>query len=86
MKHEEQIPPKLAAQMRQWSNYDHWAEGGLLGLVAILALLEASGLLGSWRNLWPGLLLVAGLLLVVSMHSLFLIDMSLGQIVWFAGR
>ena len=50
----------------QWtSNLAHWIEGGMFGIVAVIALLQALGYAKSKsaQYLWPGLVLIAGLFL-----------------------
>ena len=64
MASEQALPEDIAALMRRWSNWGHWAEGWLLGVVGVVAILEATGALsGGWQYLWPAFLVVAGLLL-----------------------
>ena len=51
----------IAATQRRLSNIAHWIEGALLGLLAILALLEALGVIsGVARYVRPRVLLAAG--------------------------
>ncbi len=54
------------------SNLGHWIEGGILGAVAIIALLEALGYLKfAWgKYLWPGLVLFAGIFLLIFLAPL----------------
>lgn len=50
----------------QWiSNLAHWVEGGMFGVVALIALAQALGYLQSKaaQYLWPGLILFAGIFL-----------------------
>lgn len=50
----------------QWiSNVAHWIEGGMFGVVALIALFQALGYGQSKgaQYLWPGLILVAGIFL-----------------------
>jgi len=50
----------------QWiSNVAHWIEGGMFGVVALIALVQALGYAQSKgaQYLWPGLILVAGIFL-----------------------
>lgn len=56
-------------EMRFLSNLGHWIEGGILGTVAIVALLEALGYLAGDRSrfLWPGFVLLAGVVLLAYM-------------------
>lgn len=49
--------------MQFLSNLGHWIEGGILGGVAVLALVQGFGLLQSKKYFWPGLILFAGLFL-----------------------
>ncbi|MCI0396626.1 MAG: hypothetical protein L0332_00620 [Chloroflexi bacterium] len=52
----------VARRRAAYSNFAHIVVGLLLGAVALLAALEAFGLVrGGWRYLWPGLLVGAGL-------------------------
>lgn len=52
-------------EMQFLSNLGHWIEGGILGSVALIALLQAVGFLRSERAayLWPSLIFAAGLFL-----------------------
>lgn len=50
----------------QWiSNLAHWIEGGMFGVVAVIALIQALGYAQSKgaQYLWPGLILMAGIFL-----------------------
>lgn len=56
----EQMPTH---EQLQWiSNLAHWIEGGIFGIVAVIALLQAFGYArtGFLRYMWQGLILVAG--------------------------
>ena len=56
-------------EMRKLSNRGHWVEGGLLGIVGILALMQL-WVMEAWVGvLLPVLLLKVGLLLVVFMYA-----------------
>lgn len=65
-----------ADELRQISNLAHVIEGVVLGLAALIALLQATGRLdtGRYRVLWPGLILMAGtgllFYLIVPHHGL----------------
>lgn len=50
-------------EMQMLSNIGHWIEGSLLATVAIIALLEALGLI-KWRLVWQSLLFIAGIFLI----------------------
>ena len=57
----EQTPEQL-----QWlSNLAHWIEGGMFGVVAVMALLQALGYANSKgaQYVWPGLVFLAGIFL-----------------------
>lgn len=57
----EQTPEQL-----QWlSSLAHWIEGGMFGVVALMALLQAFGYANSKgaQYVWPGLVFIAGLFL-----------------------
>ncbi len=50
----------------QWaSNLAHWIEGGMFGIVAVIALLQTIGFLKSKgaQYLWPGLVFISGIFL-----------------------
>lgn len=59
------FPFHTVAEMQFYSSLGHWIEGGILGIVAIIALLEALGYLRfkARKYLWPGLVLFAGIFL-----------------------
>lgn len=68
-------------EMRALSNLGHWIEGGILGIVAVIALLQALGYFesGIAAYLWPGLILLAGLFLPPYMllhHGFNKVDIS----------
>ena len=58
-----------AEQLRRLSNVGHWIEGGILGAVGIVALMQSAGYLSTaqWPYLWPGFVLLAGLTLLMFM-------------------
>ncbi len=59
-------PFHTPAEMIQFSNLAHWFEGGLLGLIAVVGLMQLFGYLGYRRAqyIWSALILVAGAFLV----------------------
>jgi len=58
------VSARQSEEMRSWSNWGHWLEGGLLAVIGVLALLEAAGVLtGGWAYAWPIVLVVAGVAL-----------------------
>jgi hypothetical protein len=62
-----QVPPlHTPEEMQQISNLAHQVEGAVLGLAAVIALVQATGRwsTGPIRFLWPGLILGAGIFLL----------------------
>lgn len=57
--------PQTPEQLQFISNIAHWIEGGILAVVALIALAQATGYAKSKgaQYLWPGLILIAGLFL-----------------------
>lgn len=51
-------------EMRQLSNLGHWIEGGLFGLIGIIALLQAFGTIKNSMVLWQSIVLAAGIFLI----------------------
>lgn len=50
-------------EMQQLSNLGHWIEGGLFAIIAIIALLQAYGVIKT-PLLWQSIILIAGLFLI----------------------
>lgn len=50
-------------EMQKLSNIGHWMEGGLLAIVAIIALFDALGFV-KWQLVWQSLLFEAGIFLI----------------------
>jgi len=67
-------------EMRQLSNLGHWTEGGLFGLIGVIALLQTFGIIKSSLALWQSFILVAGLFLI----SYLLLHHGIGKVplVW----
>ncbi|MGH9931481.1 MAG: hypothetical protein ACREA9_19920 [Pyrinomonadaceae bacterium] len=60
------MEPLETPEQLQWiSNLAHWIEGGMFGVVAVMALLQAFGRANSRgaQYVWPGLVFIAGLFL-----------------------
>lgn len=60
------MEPLQTPEQLQWiSNLAHWIEGGMFGVVAVIALLQAFGYANSKgaQYIWPALVFVAGLFL-----------------------
>lgn len=62
---EPEEPLHTPEELQFLPNLAHWIEGAIIGLVAIIALIQAFGFLNSGlaRFLWPGLIFLAGLFL-----------------------
>ncbi len=54
-------------ELQSISNLAHWIEGGMFGVVAVIALIQALGYAQSKgaQYLWPGLILMAGIFLPI---------------------